>query len=61
MLVNDEDIAPATERMYHVVSIRNDSGKKTYMTSIPVNAKDANTIKNRLTAFSFRRLEIENA
>lgn len=46
-------------RLYHVVSIRNDNGYKTYMTATPCTHKEARTIMAKLTVHAFRRIQIE--
>ncbi len=50
-----------TERLYHVVVIRNDNGEKVYMTSTPVTHAEGCTILSKMTRYPWRREQLEEA
>ncbi len=47
------------DKLYHVVVIRNNNGKKVYMTDTPVTHKEGCTLLSKLTKYSWRTEKLE--
>lgn len=49
------------ERMYYVVAVNDRTGDKTYMTTVPFNHTEANTIRTKILSKPGRRIQLEDA
>lgn len=47
------------ERLYHLVSINEKTGSKTYLTAYPDTHAHCVTMKGRFTAYPWRRIQLE--
>lgn len=47
------------ERLYHLVSITEKTGKKIYMTSYPMSHAECMTMKSKITEHKHRRIQVE--
>lgn len=47
------------ERLYHLVSIREDNGQKTYLTGYPMTHAECMVMKSKFTVYKFRRIQVE--
>lgn len=48
-------------RLYHLVSIRNDNGRITYLTRYPMTHKECMTMKSKNTEYPFRTITVIEA
>jgi hypothetical protein len=47
------------ERLYHIVAINERTGRKTYVTCVAMNHKDACTVLKKFSPHPARRMQLE--